>query len=210
MLGFIEKELLQIRSNLKTIFVILILYGLLAFEGNNIFSFLPPFISVMLLMGNSSYDGVNNWDSYAISLPNGRKNVVRAKYISALIVVLAIVLLVLMFGGIVYLIKPDSLSLKEMVLSTLLSGLAALILFCFCYPLVFKYGIEKARIALFVVIMALVLGSVFIFGFIAKVIPEVLLNFIIKYIWIIGCGVIALIIWGSYLLSMKIYSKREF
>ena len=77
------------------------------------------------------------------------------------------------------------------------------------YPLIFKFGIEKARICFFVVFMILVfLGTIFFKNFnfesinnytsLLNILPYLLLAFLFIFLYI------------SYLISQKIYLKKDF
>ena len=81
MLGFIKKDLLMIKSNIKILAILLLIYIVMAFQGQLYLSFLLPFMGVMIMVSTFSYDTFNKWDAYAVTLPNGRKNSVRGKYI---------------------------------------------------------------------------------------------------------------------------------
>ena len=99
MLGFIKKDLLMIKSNIKILVILLLIYVVMSFQGEMDLSFLLPFMSVMIMMSTFSYDYYNKWDAYAISLPNGRKNSVKAKYLATiiLIIITTIIITILSF-----------------------------------------------------------------------------------------------------------------
>ncbi len=85
MKGLIIKDLLIVKSNLKIILVLLFVYGLMSFQGSMDLTFILPFISIVIMISTFSYDTYNNWDAYVISLPDGRKNSVKAKYLVTII-----------------------------------------------------------------------------------------------------------------------------
>ena len=88
MKGLIKKDLLMIKNNLKIVIIIFFVFFIMALQGEVDISFAPSLISVMLFMSTFSYDEYNKWDAYVITLPNGRKEAVKAKYISTFIVIL--------------------------------------------------------------------------------------------------------------------------
>ena len=78
------------------------------------------------------------------------------------------------------------------------------------YPIIFKFGLEKARLILFILIFGLIfLGGFLInkidFSFLAAVI-DYFSNFIVLIL--LGLGLLVLI--GSYIVSVNIYLKKEF
>ena len=88
MLGFIKKDLLLIKGNLKSLIFVILIYFLLMATGDFDISFIPPFLSTMIMLSTFSYDNYNNFDAYGITLPNGRRNIVLAKYLSTIILVI--------------------------------------------------------------------------------------------------------------------------
>ena len=103
MLGLIKKDFLLIKANLKSMIIIFVIYIMLAFQGTFDVTFIIPLIGIMLFISTFSYDDFNNWNSYAVTLPNGRKNVVRAKYIASIIltIILAAVALTIGIGALI-------------------------------------------------------------------------------------------------------------
>ncbi len=88
MYGLIKKDLLMIKQNLKILMLVFIIFLGMTIMNESNMTFLLPFMAVMISISTFSYDQFNKWDAYAITLPNGRKNVVRAKYLSTLIFVI--------------------------------------------------------------------------------------------------------------------------
>ena len=78
MVGLIKKDLLMIKSNLKMVLIMLVVFFIMALQGEFDISFVPPFIVVMLFMSTFSYAEFNKWDASAVTLPHGRKTVVQS------------------------------------------------------------------------------------------------------------------------------------
>ena len=68
MLGLIKKDLFMMKSNIKTLLIILVVYGVMAYQEQMDLSFILPFMSVMIMISTFSYDAYNNWDAYVLSL----------------------------------------------------------------------------------------------------------------------------------------------
>ena len=82
MKGLIIKDFLNLRNNIKTMLITILIY-LLFF-----ISYDPSFLSGLLIMifclqslSTFSYDEYANWDVFALSLPISRKELVLSKYI---------------------------------------------------------------------------------------------------------------------------------
>ena len=209
MLGLIKKDLLMIKSNLKLIGIMCFVFLILALQGEFDLSFMPAFISVMLFISTVSYDEYNKWYAYATTLPNGKKNIVKSKYIATLILVFASILLTIILNIIIGILK-NNLDLEKII--SLMSGglLGVIFIEALVYPLIFKYGIEKGRIGLFISTF----GIVAIIGLLSKVIkikiPTNIISFIEHYWLIIFPILMITMLYISYKISKKIISKKEF
>ncbi len=211
MLGFIKKDLFMIKANLKTFLIIFALYIVLAIQGSFDITFVIPLIGIMLFITTFSYDDYNNWNAYVATIPNGRRNAVRAKYVVSII--LMIVLGIISFGmaiGVDYFIK-NQVYIDQSLSSVLGILLSIVIIISLLYPIMFKFGSTNGRVILFVVVF----GFAAIIGFVANYtsisfntsqIKELLEKYV--YIAIPVMSVILLTI--SYLISSKIYRNKEF
>lgn len=204
MKGLIKKDLLILKNSLKTFLIVLIIYGCMICMGTLDIFFLPPFISMIVMVSTFNYDNYNKWDFYALTLPNGRKNVVRAKYITTILVV-AITMIIALVIGLLFLKKVDYL---ESLRTCLFTFLGISFFEAILYPLIFKYGVEKARIAIFGLIFGLIiLGGVIIkfadFSFLYN------LDFLENYINYLILIVIFIVLFISYKISVILFNKRE-
>ena len=205
MKGLIIKDVLTIKNNYKSIIVTLVLFTMLSLNGSSSLLVMLPLIGLMLYFSTFSYDEYNKWDAYAISLPNGRKNVVKAKYIGTLLLMaLTLVLAVI----IMFIISKFNTNLNfAESLYTLLGSTCGMMLFqSIMYPLVIKFGIEKGRIVLIIFVLAFSAATALFFQN-AKM-PN--LDGLTKYITSIGPVVVIALLIISYLISRKAYNNKEF
>lgn len=204
MKGFIVKDLLIVKENLKASLIILGVYLLLFIGNPSNLSFLPPFMSFYLMLSTFSYDELNKWESYAFSFPNGRRNIVLSKYISTFILTLISysLIFILSIGLSLYL---HNLNLGEMFITFLANMASIIFLLSIIYPIIFKFGIEKARIA----ILGLIVGFVLIVTFFGKLLNEDMLIKIFNSALYVLPFVIIITLILSYLLSLKIMAKKE-
>lgn len=209
MKGLIVKDLLMLKNNFKMLGIFLIVYALLAIQGLFDFSFVLIFMIIFSFISTFSYDDYNKWDMYAITLPNGRKNVVKAKYITTLILITLTTIIAIPLSISLNFINDPSINIFETSISIILTNLVMLIIPTVLYPLIFKFGIEKARICFFVIFMILVfIGTIFFktYNFesinnyteVLNILPYVLLVLLFLFLFI------------SYLISQKIYLKKDF
>ena len=210
MLGLIKKDFLLIKANLKSMIIIFVIYIMLAFQGTFDVTFIIPLIGIMLFISTFSYDDFNNWNSYAVTLPDGRKNVVRAKYIASIILTIILVAVALVIGMGINYTKTNSINLDEIISSLMGTMLSSVIIISLLYPIVFKFGATNGRIILF----AVVFGIAGIGALIAQCIDMTpiinIINGLDNYLFI-AIPIISIILLGiSYLISNKIYQNKEF
>lgn len=111
MLGLIKKDLLIVKNNLKLIGIVLTIFLILALQDNFDITLALPFIAMIylfvitLFISTFSYDEFNKWDAYAVTLPNGRKNIVKSKYITSIILLICALIVTLSLNYLISFIK---------------------------------------------------------------------------------------------------------
>lgn len=213
MLGLIKKDFLLIKANLKSMVIIFIVYLILAFQGTFDVTFIVLLIGIMLFISTFNYDDFNNWNSYAVTLPNGRKNVVRAKYIASIILtaVLGIVALAIEVG--IGYAKTNNINIEEIISSLMGAILSSVIIISLLYPIVFKFGATNGRIILFAVVFGIagIAGIGALISQFVDMTPIInMINELDNYV-LIAIPIISIMLLGiSYLISNKIYQNKEF
>lgn len=210
MFGLIKKDLFTIKGNIKSILIIFFVFLVLSVYGENDFSFMPIFLSIIMMMSSFSYDEFNKADAYISTLPKGRKNAVKAKYLATLLL-LGSASLVTFILSLLMEIRNNSFALVNIWETTIGCLFAAIFIQAIIYPLIYKFGIEKSRIGLFVGAF----GIAAIFTIISKLnikvsLPtnlELLLNQYALYLMILAVLVLLLL---SYKISEHIYLRKEF
>lgn len=210
MLGLIKKDLLMIKSNIKILIILLFVYGFMAIEGEIDLSFLIPFISVMIMMSTFSYDTFNKWDAYAVTLPKGRKNSVKAKYLATLLLIFTSTMIITILSLVISYIRTKDIMLMDNLSLMLGSLFATVLIQSFMYPTIYKFGVEKARIGIFVVVFAVVMISGLLSHYINTESLKKVLSFMDNYFIIILPVLMILMIYISYKISERIFLKKEF
>lgn len=210
MLGLIKKDFLIIKANLKSMVITFIVYLMLAFQGTFDVTFIIPIIGIMLFISTFSYDDFNNWNSYAVILPDGRRNVVRAKYIASIILTVVLGIIALAIGiGISY-IKTNAINLNEIISSLMGTALSSITIISLLYPIVFKFGATNGKIILFAVVFGIGGIVALVSNFIDMTSVINMINGLDNYS-LIAIPIISVILLGiSYLISNKIYQNKEF
>ncbi len=209
MLGLVKKDLLMIKGNIRQVILFLVVFLILAFQENNIIVIVPVFVSMMVFITTFSYDEYNKWDAYAISLPVSRKNIVKAKYVASIILWAIALLVTVVITGIMGLFEQN-INYFEMFGMILGCVFSIVLLEAIMFPLIFKFGVEKGRIGLFVGVFAIAGLLGFIFTGIDLENATGFIEIFNKYYYILIplAAVILLVI--SYFVSKKIYLKKEF
>lgn len=211
MLGLIKKDLILAKSNLKLYILLIAMYAIMAYTSDFSISVLFPLFSMLTFLMTFSYDEYNGWMAYSTALPGGRKNYVKSKYITYLI--FAIIYAVLGSGILYGLSKiKEDISFTTNLEMMFGSYVGIIIMVIILFPLIFKYGVQKSRIILFIIVGAIAAGIALLgtMSDSSTIILENLGNILNKYgiyFVIIGVPVFTAI---SYLLSSKIYMKKEF
>lgn len=226
--GLLTKDLLQLKSYQKTLIVfILVFIGTAIAQSNakgvsSMLIFMMTFGLGMFSMASFSYDEMAKADTYLLSMPLTRKDMVKEKYILSICAVIigAIIGLVASLVGNIALsyIKPEFSGIEFNVMETLglLVGsiLGVGLMQCIQIPCVFKWGAEKGRLQILVIIglLALIIGGAFLLiGKMDLAISptQEIQNFVMTYLPVILLVVAVGIYYGSYRISLKIVKKKE-
>lgn len=208
MKGLIKKDLFIVKNNLKTLLIVFIAFAIILANGNSNIGFVPAFLSISIMMSTFSYDEYNKFDVFVTTLPNGRKHVVASKYLSTILIVVISTLITCMLTILIGFAK-NNLNISEIISLGLGSLIGIFIVQAIIYPIIFKFGIEKSRIGLFVGIF-LVAGILALISKLGLQIPHSVLSILNSYGLIIFTIFSAVILFLSYSLSKHIYLKKEF
>ena len=209
MLGLVKKDLLMIKGNMRQVILFLVVFLILAFQENNIIVIVPVFVSMIVFITTFSYDEYNKWDAYAISLPVSRKNIVKAKYVASIILWAIALLVTVVITGIMGLFEQN-INYFEMFGMILGCVFSIVLLEAIMFPLIFKFGVEKGRIGVFIGVFAIAGLLGFIFTGIDLENATGFIEIFNKYYYILIPLVAVILLVISYFVSKKIYLKKEF
>lgn len=210
MIGLIKKDFFIIKANFKTMFIIFAIYIIMCIQGSFDISFVIPLIGIMLFITTFSYDDFNNWNSYVATLPNGRKNAVKAKFISSIFLIFILTILSFGISILTNYFKNTNIDLNMIFSSAMGTLLSVVIIISLLYPIMFKFGSTNGRIILFVAVFAITA----IIGLIAHYMDTSwIVNTIKKledYLYVAIPVILIIMLTISYLISSKIYINKEF
>ena len=211
MKGLLIKDWLVIWRQCRYILFVPVLFilisGIPVNQGSSAFSAFATLILSMLPVTVLGMDEQSRWDSYALTMPYTRQELVFSKYLLGFISSTAGFLLTFLAG---ILARPTAESIQQTFTIVLAGFILGMLYISFAMPLFFKFGVQKGRIWFLVLIAALGGGI----GLFTSILGETeneyaLVASLSKPLYIIaGCTIILFSL--SALLSIKIYQKREF
>lgn len=212
MKGLILKDFINLKSTFKTYIFIMLVFAFVFIPSGNVTLFgVIIFMSTLLVITTIAYDDLAKWDTYALTMPITRKKMVASKYF--VMVILGVFgLMISLVMGLISFQFSNGVYLEEIFLTILIVYLMALIFGSTIIPLIYRFGIEKARLLILLValipgIFILIVQNIFGLNALEKVLMD------LSDYWFIYMLVALLMIayvFGSYLISTKIYSKKEF
>lgn len=214
MKGLILKDLLNLKKAIKTMLIVGIAYSI--FFSTVQPTFLTGILTLLFSMqslSSFSYDEYAKWDSYALTLPISRKDLVFSKYILFMTFPIIGSVLSIILSTIIGLFK-QTLMVEEIFASAMGFLFSMEILFLIILPLIFKFGIERGRIMITVVSFS-IFGILFL---VIKLIQALNLPFLsLEQIYAltpiipwIALVMVALIAYLSYQVSLRIVEKKEY
>ena len=217
MKGLILKDFINLRKTLKIMAAFMLLYAVLALitKDASFFTVLFTVVFALLLLNTYSSDEMSKWDGFALTMPVKRETIVQGKYVVMLLLTLGGFGLSILFSTIVNAVikKPDIL---ENVNGFVGAGAGIIFSYCIMIPIITKVGSEKARIFLIAVYALPVIAISFLSSAIEKgelQVPEALVHgwtTFIKNAYVIVPPVLLIALGISYVISVRIYRKKEF
>ena len=209
MLGMIKKDLYLLLNNRRLFYIVFVVYLFMSIVSNQDYTLFLPLMAVMMFFSSFSYDEFNNWHGYGATLPSGKENIVKAKYVTALGLLVSSTVLSLLLSLTVGFFKKD-LSFSDSASMMLGIDAALLFLICILFPIIFKFGYEKGRIALILVSFG-ISGIVILLSKIFRIrITASMILFLEKYGIYLALAALLGMLYGSYRISRKIYLNKEF
>lgn len=203
MKGLILKDFIMTKKSLKVIIAIIVFYIVYSFAFKENIILMLSSISVALTLTTFSYDEYNHWDKIAMSMPVSPKDVISAKFIITAVFSIA--------GGIIGIVCSviyffvGKFDLTENIFSVFIMIIASFLVCFMAIPIFVKFGVSLGK---FVFIAFMIILSVLIY-FVYK--SNILSSDIPTYIIVTALIAAAVLITVlSYIISVKIYSDKEF
>lgn len=212
MKGLLIKDFKLVKNQSTILFVIAIVAVVLAMTSDDpsvIIGYLTSVYSIFVL-STISYDELDNGNAFLFTLPFSRKLYVMEKYIFGIIMGLIGWALATFGGGFYLMVKTNTFSMLEWV--TVASICVIILLFCLAITIPFqlKFGAEKGRIALLVVVF----GTIGISSWLSDEVKESFLQYVntLPAGAQLGIGFLIafIVLFLSMTISIGIQEKKEF
>ncbi|HBC31969.1 MAG TPA: ABC-2 transporter permease [Clostridiales bacterium] len=203
MTGLILKDLINLKKQARVYLILVLFYLVLgiANESSDMFSTMMIVVSAIIPITAMSYDERSKWDRYALTMPLSRKSMVASKYILGLIFLVASFILSMLFNSFF-----SNISLMENVMTCLATLSIGMVIMSVIFPLIFKFGVEKGRIFMMIVLFAPT-ALILLLSKLEISMPD---EETIKSLLYLSPIVAAVIFIASIYISMSIYNKKEF
>ena len=221
--GLIKKDLYNLSSYKMTVLVLVAFIALFGSFSEDSIQFIPIAISAaigMIMLSTFNYDESSKSEHYILSLPTNKREVIKSKYILIILgnIIGSIigVIITILAAYIVAFIKKSGIPQIDygLIFTYALGGFFGVSLIeAIQIPSIYKWGAEKGRIQMFILIFILVMliiGIVYISGNITFNIDLAFLeNLFGKYGVLLEVLMICLMYFISYKVSNKIYKNKE-
>ena len=207
MKGLLLKDWYLMRKYCRSYLLITVVFIAVSFASNEnlFFLFYPCFLCGMIPVTLLGYDERSKWLQYSQTMPYTKSQIVSGKYLIGLATQLSVLLIIGVAQAIRMKIGGTFVFSAYLVLMMLLL-IMSLVASSLMLPFMFKLGVEKGRMAYYIMIGIVCAGSVIFSNLLSdKAQTGAEMNGILPIICLIGVGIYAL----SWYLSVVFYRKRE-
>jgi len=207
MKGLLLKDLYMMKNYCKSYLFLVIIFIAVSFVGdtNLFFIFYPCMLCGMIPVNLLGYDERSRWLQYSETMPYTKGQIVSGKYLIGLGTQIAMISIV----GIAQAIRMShggTFVLGEYLVLMMLLVILSLLASSITFPFMFKLGVEKGRMAYYIMIGVVCAGSIISSNLLSDKFRTVIKpNGILPIICLVGIGIYAL----SWYLSIVFYRNRE-
>ncbi|MBC3803484.1 ABC-2 transporter permease [Acetobacterium fimetarium] len=211
MKGLILKDLINLKKSMRTLGIMLLAFVVIYIPlgSESFISGMVVLMFAMLVITTMSYDDMAKWDTYALTMPISRKEVVLSKYLLMLMLDFTSVVLALALTFVGSLLTGTGMT-TETLLGIPIILMIAVIFGSVLIPMIYKFGIEKAR--LMIVLCGAIPTAVFL------VLAQMDIPFpaigneetAFQTIMLAMALISVMTFIASYFIAVRIYQKKEF
>ena len=215
MKSLLLKDLYNMRTNVRYLLVMMLVFAV-AFIPNGYlnFLFITSVMFSVMMVSTFSYDEYAKWNRYALVMPIQKRDIEAGKFLMAVLFSLFGVILggiCSVIGGLVMgqLTLGSGDAWREILFSIDLSFCIAVLFGTTMIPLLFQFGVEKARMITVGVVAVPVL---LLYAFLKLSDGAAFLNGEKNFVTLMILFPVFVLIWGSamYKISCRIFFQKEF
>ena len=220
--GLLKKDLYNLASY-KASLIIIVLFCEIVIVGTeaiNWGSIIICTIVGMIALSTFSYDEIAKSNKYILTLPTNRKEIVKEKFILAIGAtilggILGLLLTIIVANVMNYIRPENMININyESLITTTIGGMFGISLIqAIQIPSIFKWGAEKGRIQMFIllfIIIVIAAGAGFlIMKANLNINMEMLENFINQFGLLLLVALMIVMYSISYVISYRIYKNKE-
>lgn len=217
MTGLLRKDFLEIRTSLRIYLILAVIYTLFAFGAKEIIgmaAFVQFFFSTVVL-NCFTYDEAVGWNRFCSATPMARRTTVTARYLFALMVALSAFGLGLLMLAISTAVHGSDGTWEQLTILAVCLA-ASVIMQSVSLPLCYRYGVERSRILLMIVMLLPFLLVWAVSNFDTQIGQRLLGQFTIldPAVWIggilVGAALLAIMAFLlSWRVAVRIYQHQE-
>lgn len=208
MIGLMRKDLFVADKSGRLLLVMAVIFSLIPSMGSFGATY-AMMLALMMPLTSIAYDERCKWDKYAAMLPYTPGQIVWSKYLLAYFYTL-------LGGGIIVLgtflrgITTGTADWKETMQLAILMGVVMLFIMAVGLPVIYRFGSEKGRLAM-IVVMGFGVGVAFGIINVLKKLPELpkLPSLPLPVIAAVIAALVVAATYASFRLSVFFYKKRQ-
>lgn len=207
MKGLLLKDLYMTVKYCRSYLLIAVVFIAVSFIGNDnmFFIFYPCLLCGMIPVNLLGYDERSRWLQYSETMPYSRTQIVSGKYLIGLGAQLTM-LLATAIAQAIRMNMNNSFSASNYLVMMMLLLTMSVLSSSICLPFIFKLGVEKGRMAYYVMIGIVCGGSVVASTILSDTMQrDIKPNGVMALVCLLGISIYAL----SWYLSVVFYKKRE-
>ena len=220
--GLLKKDLYNLASYKASLIIIVLFCGIaiVGTEAINWGSIIICTIVGMIALSTFSYDEIAKSNKYILTLPTNRKEIVKEKFILAIGAtilggILGLLLTIIVANVMNYVRPENMININyESLITTTIGGMFGISLIqAIQIPSIFKWGAEKGRIQMFIllfIIIVIAAGAGFlIMKSNLNINMKMLENFINQFGLVLLVALMIVMYSISYVVSYRIYKNKE-
>lgn len=145
------------KTLIATLFIMIIFAVVTVISDNNYFMVYSVVLGGMIPVTLISYDEKSSWNTYSLTMPYTRAQIVSEKYIVAMII-LAVSVISLGIGLVVRAEMSKAVNLDSVFATLGMLSVVGVIAPSIMLPVIFKFGVDKGRFVYYIIIIALSSG----------------------------------------------------